>query len=85
MTLKAFLIVLALASVPFGDAAAQTAPAPTPSYDYRSPLSDFRKFGPVDSVPWKDANETVEKVGGHMGVLQAPDIAPPSPAPAERK
>ena len=76
--LAAGLIVLVA-----GTAAAQS-PKPTTAadpralapFEYRSVFQDFRKFGPTESIPWKDANETVAKVGGHVGVLAAPETPP---------
>ncbi|MSO89394.1 MAG: hypothetical protein EXQ89_05460 [Rhodospirillaceae bacterium] len=75
-----FTLAAGLAVLVAGTAAAQS-PKPTTAADpralapfgYRSVFRDFRKFGPTETVPWKDANEAVAKVGGHVGVLAAPE------------
>ena len=79
------------------------APDPTdanvviPATDYRSPFADYRPLGEDKNTPWKDANDTVGKIGGWrayareaadaMKARNAPDAAKakpaaPSPPPA---
>ena len=36
----------------------------TPPLTYRSPLADYRVFGEDKSVVWRDANDTVARIGG---------------------
>lgn len=36
----------------------------TPPVSYRSPFADYRPLGEDRNTPWKDANDTVGKVGG---------------------
>lgn len=67
-------------------ALAQTAPTPTellgpanpalkgPPVTYRSAF-DGRPAEPAET-PWKDANDEVRRLGGHIGILQEDDTAP---------
>lgn len=68
--------------------------AATSKIEYRSAFDGYLKFqyGPIKS--WKESNETVRAVGGHMGSIRAaqpsrrsppmsnPVTAPEAPAPA---
>ena len=51
-------------------AAPTTAPVPAPLPRYNSPLNDYRPYR-VDEplLPWRDANDAVGRLGGHMGHL----------------
>ena len=55
--------------------AAPTAAAPMPGTlpRYRSPLDDYRPYR-VDEplLPWREANDAVGGLGGHMGHLERP-------------
>jgi hypothetical protein len=54
--------------------------APPP---YRSAYEGYRPFAEEPLAPWREVNETVERVGGHVGVLRADERnAPPQPAAA---
>ena len=35
-----------------------------PAADYRSPFADYRPLGEDNTTAWKDANDTVGKIGG---------------------
>lgn len=40
---------------------------------YRSPLSEYRPYRVDEPLrPWKDANDEVGRLGGHMGHLEHP-------------
>lgn len=47
--------------------------APVPLPRYRSPLDDYRPYR-VDEplLPWREANDAVGGLGGHMGHLDRP-------------
>lgn len=47
--------------------------APVPLPRYRSPLDDYRAYR-VDEplLPWREANDAVGGLGGHMGHLERP-------------
>jgi hypothetical protein len=52
--------------------------APPP---YRSAFKDYRPYAEEPLAPWREVNETVQRVGGHVGVLRADErSAPPQPA-----
>lgn len=66
--------------------------ASAPRVSYESVFKDYRRFGETQRTPWKQANETVERIGGwraYAREAQAPDApaaanAPgPAPRPAE--
>jgi hypothetical protein len=90
------LALLAAASF----AQAQGAPArpdpldprsPVPAFRYSSPLADYRTLGDDKRVPWKEANDTVKRIGGwraYAREAQAPEpaaSAPRTPAAAGHK
>jgi hypothetical protein len=55
--------------------------ARVPAASYTSPLSTYRRLGEDKPVPWKQANETVNRIGGwrtYTREAQQPD--PPAPA-----
>lgn len=55
------------------EAPAKAAPAtaPHPEKGYRSAFEDYRPFkGDVPAKGWREANEDVEKAGGHAGVMK---------------
>lgn len=67
--------------------------APVPAVGYTSALSGYRRLGDDKRVSWKDANDTVTRIGGwrvYTREAQMPDPAassptgsPPGPAPAQ--
>ena len=77
------LALLAVACV----ARAQSAPqrpdpldprARVPAYHHRSSLADYRAWGEERRVPWKEANDTVHRIGGwraYAREAQAPEPA----------
>ncbi|MGE3162705.1 MAG: hypothetical protein AB7K53_11795 [Burkholderiales bacterium] len=42
------------------------APAPV----YRSAFEGYRAQGEAKRIPWREANDEVERVGGHIGILR---------------
>jgi hypothetical protein len=85
-----------------GSALAQAAPRPAPAADpldpaasvpaqvYRSSLAnDYRRLRVEPAVPWRDANETVGRIGGWRAYAReaaepaAPEAAKPSAKGAE--
>lgn len=68
--------------------------APVPALDHRSPLEGYRRLGEDIRVPWRAANETVNRIGGWRAYAReaeppqaaplpaAPAAAPVPPAPA---
>ncbi len=63
--------------------------ARVPAATYTSPLSTYRRLGEDKPVPWKDANETVNRIGGwraYAREAQRPDAAAPArPASAPHR
>jgi hypothetical protein len=50
---------------------------------YKSAFEGYRPYAEEPLAPWREVNETVERVGGHVGVLRAEEQhAPPRPAAA---
>jgi hypothetical protein len=88
-----------LLAVGAGSALAQTAPRPAPTADpldpaasvpalvYRSSLStDYRRLRADPAVPWREANDTVGRIGGWRAYLREasqpePTAAPSAPVP----
>jgi hypothetical protein len=76
-------------------AGAQTPAAPTREGaaappPYRSAYEGYRPYAEEPLAPWREVNETVERVGGHVGVLRADERAAPTqpaalPAPAAKE
>ena len=59
------------------------AKAPVPAATYASPLAGYRRLGDDKRVSWKDANETVNRIGGwraYAREAQQPDAAGSAPA-----
>jgi len=59
------------------------AKAPVPATAYASPLAGYRRLGDDKRVSWKDANETVNRIGGwraYAREAQQPDAAGSAPA-----
>ena len=59
------------------------AKAPVPAATYKSPLTGYRRLGEDRRVDWKEANETVNRIGGwraYAREAQQPDAAASAPA-----
>lgn len=69
---------LLLAALAAGNAPAQEAKRPDPADPkakapapvYRSAFEGYRPLEEPKRVPWREANEEVERVGGHLGILR---------------
>jgi hypothetical protein len=51
------------------------APPPT----YQSAYEGYRPYVEEPLAPWREVNDTVERVGGHVGILRAETQATPTP------
>jgi hypothetical protein len=59
--------------------------ASVPAVEYRSPLSRYQRLGQDKPMPWKDANETVNRIGGwkaYAREAQQPEAIAPATSPA---
>jgi len=59
--------------------------ASVPALGYQSPFSQYRRLGEDQPLSWRDANDTVTRIGGwrvYTREAQQPDPAPPAPKPA---
>lgn len=52
-----------------------------PPLTYRSAYESYRPYAEEPLAPWREVNDTVERVGGHAGVLREAARATPPPAP----
>ncbi len=76
---NAFIAVIALAA--HGPlAAAQPAAgrndpadpaAPAPAFQYESAFEGYRGYRETPLTPWRDVNDEVARVGGHLGIVRA--------------
>jgi hypothetical protein len=66
----------AAAQVPAQPPADRGAPPPP---TYQSAYEGYRPYVEEPLAPWREVNDTVERVGGHVGVLRAGE---PGSAPA---
>ncbi len=76
--MKTYLAVLAIAayaplayaqqSAPRGDPTDPEAPAPV--FHYESVFSGYRGFREEPLAPWRDVNDEVARVGGHIGIMR---------------
>lgn len=60
----AIYIITALGIASAAAAEPADATASTPLVGYRSPFADYRPLGEDRNTSWKDANDTVGKIGG---------------------
>lgn len=62
--------------------------ASVPALGYESSFAQYRRLGDEKPVSWRDANDTVTRIGGwrvYARESQQPDAAPPTtPAPAAK-
>jgi hypothetical protein len=88
------VILLAVATALYAQPASPVAPgdpldehAPVPTVTHASALAQYRKLTEEPVISWREANETVSRIGGWRSYAReaaAPDPAPvvkPSPAP----
>ena len=60
-----------------------SASAPVPPVKYSSLLAGYRPFGDAKPTPWREANDTVTRIGGwrvYAREAQQPDAASAAPA-----
>lgn len=58
------------------------AQAPVPPVTYESPMLGYRRLDDDRRIPWKDANQTVNRIGGwraYAREAQQPDAVGPAP------
>lgn len=71
-----------------GPALAQSRPKPddpkaaAAPIEHRSAFEGYRPFRDEAMVPWREVNDEVGRVGGHVGVLRAEEAVPPVPTGA---
>lgn len=72
------------AAAPATRAAAPVAPTPPAAGQYRSALDGYQPHSENKMVPWKEANDTVGKIGGWRAYAKeaAEGQTPAAPAPA---
>jgi len=76
---NAFIAVIALAAhgplAAAQPAASNTNPAdpaaPVPALQYESAFTDYRGFRETPLVPWRDVNDEVARIGGHLGIVRS--------------
>ena len=69
---------LLLAALAAGNAVAQEQKRPDPADPrvtsqapvYRSAFEGYRRIEEPKRIPWREANDEVERVGGHIGILR---------------
>ena len=66
--------------------------APVPSVKYESAFTGYRGFREEPLAPWRQVNDDVARVGGHIGIVGGahggpakPAARPPAQAPAGKK
>jgi hypothetical protein len=69
------------AQTPAKSAVERTVSAPP----YRSAYEGYRPYAEEPAAPWREVNDTVGRVGGHIGVLRAEeaDARPKAETPKE--
>jgi hypothetical protein len=93
MSFAHWLIVAALASVPFAAVAQQIqnhagpsdANAPIPASTYESAFKNYKPAADEQEPPdkrWRAANDEVRKLGGHAGHVEDNSTAPSARTPA---
>jgi len=81
-----------LAALAAGTATAQSGARPDPAdpqarvtvAPYRSAFEGYRGLDEPKRIPWRDANQEVGRVGGHVGILRE-QAAREKPSQGERK
>lgn len=52
--------------------------APVPAVKYESAFAGYAPFREEKLAPWREMNDEVGRVGGHMGIFRAADGGPDS-------
>lgn len=76
----AFVAASAAAQSPFTSAPGAGQGSPAPSLSHRSPLAGYQPFTEENVIPWRQANDTVGRIGGWREYAR--ESAPPAAAPA---
>ena len=90
------IICFTLSACIAGSAAAQSSPQPdpadaklaVPARQYESAFRDYRPYVDAEVDRWRETNEEMSRLGGHIGhVPKLPDAAakPAAKAPAQRE
>lgn len=82
-------IAFALAATVAGAAAAQSAAkldpadpkARVPTVEHRSVFEGYRRYAEPEVSGWREANEEVGRVGGHVGMHRQGGATKPAPKP----
>ena len=45
--------------------------APGPAFQYESAFEGYRTYRETPLAPWREVNDEVARVGGHLGILRA--------------
>lgn len=78
--MKTYLAVLAITAYAPLAAAQQPGPrgspadpaAPAPAFQYESAFTDYRGLRETPLAPWREVNDEVARVGGHIGIMRGP-------------
>lgn len=98
--MKTLLAIAVLAAVAPFAAAQQTRPEPTdpatpvPAFRYDSGFAGYRGFRDEPLAPWREVNDDVARIGGHIGIVRGahggqakppaeakPELTPPAEGP----
>lgn len=69
---------LAMAAFLLADMAANASMAQTSTSPYTSPLADYKPFVDEKVMSWKEANDTVGRIGGWREYLKESSVPPPA-------
>jgi hypothetical protein len=58
------------------------AKAVVPQATYKSPFADYKRLGEDKPQSWRDANDTVTRIGGWKAYLREAQEAPVAPTPS---
>ncbi len=75
------LSVAALSAAAAGASAQPAGSATTPDIEYRSAFDSYKAWNAQSPRNWREVNEEVERLGGHMGHLRSTPLAVPAPTP----
>ena len=79
-----FAIAVLAAVAPFAAAQQQPRPEPTDpatpvrAFGYDSTFSGYRGFREEPLAPWRDVNDEVARIGGHIGIVRGAHVKPPA-------
>jgi len=86
------LFLLVAAALPAALAAQDAGPAgpaspnpPVPPVTYRSALTDYQPSRDTPVAPWHETNDTVGRLGGHMGHVRDAGRSASAPEPDAQK